>query len=74
MSKIHLDIHGGEPTANSLDVARHFDKRHKNVLQAIENIRAEFSALTPEPLFFESTYQSGTGKHHEVKYLLCKTA
>ena len=65
MKEIIISNHNGEPVASSLEVAKHFDKRHKNVIQAIENIKAEISALTPEPLFFEATYQSGTGKHYK---------
>jgi Rha family phage regulatory protein len=65
MSEIIISDHNGEPVANSLEVAKNFDKNHKDVLKAIKNIRAQICALTPEPLFFEATYQSGTGKHYK---------
>ena len=76
MSKIIISNHNGEPVANSLEVAKNFDKNHKDVLKAIKNIKAEISAmtpdikaknfaLTPETLFFEATYQAGTGKHYK---------
>jgi len=65
MSEIIISNHNGEPVANSLEVAKNFDKNHKDVLKAIKNIRAQICALTPEPLFFEATYQTGTGKHYK---------
>ena len=63
--EIIISNHNGEPVANSLEVAKNFDKNHKDVLKAIKNIRAQICALTPEPLFFEATYQTGTGKHYK---------
>lgn len=41
-----LTISNGQPTASSRDIAEHFGKEHKNVLQSIENLTAENSALT----------------------------
>ena len=65
MSEIIISDHNGEPVVSSRDVAKHFDKSHKHVIRDIENIKAQIWALTPEPLFFEATYQSGTGKHYK---------
>ncbi|MCR4645024.1 MAG: Rha family transcriptional regulator [Oscillospiraceae bacterium] len=53
----------GVPCVSSLQVAEDFGKKHKHVLEAIENIRAENSAVTP--MFIESTYQAGTGKNYK---------
>lgn len=50
-------------TVSSLEVAKNFGKEHKNVIQAIENIKAENSAVTT--MFIESTYQAGTGKNYK---------
>jgi Rha family phage regulatory protein len=44
-------------------VAEAFGKGHKHVLEAIENIKAENSALTS--IFFETSYQAGTGKNYK---------
>lgn len=57
MSKnlITLDT-SGQPVASSLDIAEHFGKEHKNVLQSIENLTAENSALTQ--MFFHLPAQS----------------
>ena len=52
---------------SSRDVAEHFGKQHKDVLKAIENIKAQNCALTS--MFYETTYESGTGKHYKM-YLM----
>lgn len=68
MSKnlITLDT-SGQPVASSRDIAEHFGKEHKNVLQSIENLTAENSALTQ--MFFKTSYTSGTGKAYPM-YLM----
>lgn len=68
MSKnlITLDT-SSQPVASSRDVAEHFGKEHKNVLQSIENLTAENSALTQ--MFFKTSYTSGTGKAYPM-YLM----
>lgn len=68
MSKnlITLD-NSGQPVASSRDIAEHFGKEHKNVLQSIENLTAENSALTQ--MFFKTSYTSGTGKAYPM-YLM----
>ncbi len=51
-----LTIVDGKPTTLSTDVARHFGKRHDNVVRDIENLRAQ---LDPDHLLnFEETEQS----------------
>lgn len=62
-----LTISNGQPTASSRDIAEHFGKEHKNVLQSIENLTAENSALTQ--MFFKTSYTSGTGKAYPM-YLM----
>lgn len=62
-----LTISNGQPTASSRDIAEHFGKEHKNVLQSIENLTAENSALTQ--MFFKTSYISGTGKAYPM-YLM----
>lgn len=59
-----LTISNGQPTASSRDIAEHFGKEHKNVLQSIENLTAENSALTQ--MFFKTSYTSGTGKAYPM--------
>jgi len=64
MNEIIIRNTNGELTCSSLDVAKDFGKQHKHVLEAIENIKAENSAVTP--MFIESTYQAGTGKNYKA--------
>ena len=45
MNDIILSTQNGEPVASSRDVAKHFDKAHKHVLDTIKNKTAENSAL-----------------------------
>ena len=40
-------LENDQPLTSSRIVAEKFEKLHKNVVQAIENIKAENSALTP---------------------------
>ena len=51
-----LTIVDGKPTTLSIDVARHFGKRHDNVVRDIENLRAQLDA--DHLLNFEETEQS----------------
>lgn len=43
-------------TANSRDVAEHFEKQHKDVLESIRNLVAENSAT--KSMFIEATYEN----------------
>lgn len=63
MNEIVINNNGGELTVSSVQVAKDFGKEHKNVIQAIENIKAENSAVTS--MFIESAYQAGTGKSYK---------
>lgn len=63
MNDIVISNNNGSLTVSSVQVAENFGKQHKNVLQAIESIRAENSAVTP--MFIESAYQAGTGKSYK---------
>ena len=62
-----VKINDGQIVVESRKIAEHFDKQHKHVLDAIENIKAENSAVTP--MFCETTYTAGTGKAYK-EYLM----
>ena len=62
-----VQITSQEVVVSSRQVAESFEKEHKNVIQNIENIKAENSALTP--MFHETTYTAGTGKSYKM-YLM----
>ena len=57
----------GQPAVSSRDVAEQFGKEHRNVIQAVKNLIAENSALTP--MFIEDTYTAGTGKKYPMYYM-----
>lgn len=52
---------------SSRNIAEHFEKDHKNVIQGIEKLKAENSALTS--MFYETSYKAGTGKSYK-EYLM----
>lgn len=62
-----VNIVNNQVVTDSRKVAEVFEKEHKNVIQSIENIKAENSALTT--MFFESTYIAGTGKSYKMFYI-----
>ena len=64
---INITNENGQAVVSSREVAEHFCKEHRNVIQSIENISAENSAVTP--MFFKTTYQAGTGKQYPM-YLM----
>lgn len=67
MNDIILSTQNGEPVASSRQIAENFGKEHRNVIQSIENISAENSAVTQ--MFFKTTYTAGTGKSYPM-YLM----
>lgn len=67
MNEIILSTQNGEPVASSRQIAENFGKEHRNVIQSIENISAENSAVTQ--MFFKTTYTAGTGKSYPM-YLM----
>lgn len=62
-----VKIENGQIVVSSRDIAKHFEKEHKNVIQSIEKLKAENSALTP--MFYETSYRAGTGKAYK-EYLM----
>lgn len=57
----------GQKMVSSRDVAENFEKEHKDVIRAVENIKAQNCALTS--MFFKTTYTAGTGKAYPM-YLM----
>lgn len=64
---IPMSIENNEIVVSSRQIAENFGKMHKHVLDAIENIKAENSALTS--MFYETAYTAGTGKKYKM-YLM----
>ena len=69
MEGIVVNQFNGELVVSSRQISENFGKQHKNVVQAIENIKAENSAVTK--MFIESSYKAGTGKNYK-EYLLTR--
>lgn len=66
MAKELITVNDGQAVVNSLDIAEHFGREHKNVAQSIQNLVAENSAA--KSLFFETTYEN-RGKQYPM-YLM----
>lgn len=62
-----VQVQNNQIVVSSRQVAEHFDKQHKHVLKAIENIKAENSAVTS--MFCETTYTAGTGKAYKEYFM-----
>lgn len=60
MTDIILSTQNGEPVASSRQIAENFGKEHKNVLQTIDNMTAENSALLQ--MFHLSEYTTSQNK------------
>mgnify|MGYP000042177866 CR=1 FL=1 len=69
VASIDVKEYEGQPVVSSREVANNFEKKHKHVLESIENIKAENSAVTK--MFIESSYKAGTGKNYK-EYLLTR--
>ena len=65
--RVDITTHNGSLVVSSRRVADNFGKQHKHVLEAIENIKAENSALID--MFYETSYKAGTGKSYK-EYLM----
>lgn len=62
-----VQVQNKQVVTTSQKVAEVFGKQHKHVIEAIENIKAEKSALTN--FFYEGTYKAGTGKSYKMYYM-----
>ena len=69
MNNIILTQSHDHVTADSLMVAEHFGKSHKNVIQTIETLISQTSAEISANLFYESEYQDSYGRIQK-NYLL----
>lgn len=66
-----IRIENGKPMANSREVAEHFGKNHKHVLEAIENL-IEGVAEKSADLFSKSQYQHPQNKQWYPEYLMTR--
>lgn len=65
--QVNINNTDGILTVSSLQVAKDFEKRHNHIIRDIEKIlktiKTQNGGLTP--IFFENTYQAGTGKNYK---------
>lgn len=66
---VQLQVRDGIPVVGSREVAERFGKRHKNVIQTVENLMAENSAVKNTMIL--SSYVSERGRE-EKEYLLTR--
>lgn len=66
MNDIILSTQNGEPVVSSREVAERFNKNHKDVLRAIENLAAQNCAT--KSMFYETTFEN-RGKQYPM-YLM----
>lgn len=66
---IRIENIEGDLRVSSREIAEHFEKQHKHVIEKIESIKVENSAVTK--MFTESTYVAGTGKAYK-EYLISR--
>lgn len=63
INTVEINNENGVLTVSSLQIAENFEKEHRNVVQSIENLTAEFSAV--KNLFIESTYINERGRSYK---------
>ena len=77
-STIHIDFLNGEtPVVSSLDVARHFQRRHSHILRDIDRLRSILPKSFCEPNFgltFNEVPGPNGGVRQEKAYLLTRDA
>jgi len=71
LEKINLENKNGVAVVSSREVAMNFEKRHTEVLRAIEDKINQNAILRSDKYFIETTYKSGTGKDYK-EYLMTR--
>lgn len=62
-----IEVRKNEAVTTSLNVAKIFGKRHKNVLRDIDKLISQNKAT--EDMFTKSEYKGGDGKYHRMYYI-----
>ena len=71
VASIDVREYEGQPVVSSREVANNFEKKHKHVLECIENLK-EGVAEKSADLFIESKYQHPQNKQWYKEYLLTR--
>lgn len=67
MSDIILSMRNGKPVVSSRQIAENFDKNHRNVLRAVDNLKEDVRNFAQ--MFFESTEADSYGREQRT-YLM----
>lgn len=62
-----VKMRGKDAVCDSLDIAEHFGKQHRNIIQTIDNLTAENSAV--KELFKKSTYKADNGQQYRRYFM-----
>lgn len=65
-----MTITNGQPTASSLDIAKHFGKEHRNVLRDIEALQEGVLNFEQTPMFLKTTYVHPQNGQEYPMYLM----
>lgn len=68
---INIQNQEGQLVVSSRQVAEHFDKQHKDVLESIRSIQGQISTAEFSALFILSSYKAANGKNNP-EYLLTR--
>lgn len=68
---INIQNKDGQLVVSSRQVAEHFDKQHKDVLESIRSIQGQISTAEFSALFILSSYKAANGKN-KPEYLLTR--
>ena len=68
---INIQNKDGQLVVSSRQVAEHFDKQHKDVLESIRSIQGQISTAEFSALFILSSYKAANGKNNP-EYLLTR--
>lgn len=68
---INIQNKDGQLVVSSRQVAEHFDKQHKDVLESIRSIQGQISTAKFSALFILSSYKAANGKNNP-EYLLTR--
>lgn len=67
MNDIILSTQNGEPVVSSRQIAENFDKNHRDVLRAVDNLKEDVRNFAQ--MFFEGTDQDSYGREQRA-YLM----
>lgn len=71
LENIKIENKNGEIVVSSRELAENFEKRHTEVLRAIDDKISQNAKLRSDKFFIETSYKAGTGKEYK-EYLITR--